>query len=155
MGIRVRLQPERKPKPKAKKKRPARGLRGLAERLANRPTLSPGERPKCNGPIKGYVPIKYWLKRVLAGPARKGPGYYSLAHQIADVLLEKASEGKKGTFPFLKLLVESMDKEQPVTQEDVERKIRWVFQVCAKHVKDREVLAAIARDLNLMNDEDE
>lgn len=69
------------------------------------------------------------------------------------MLLEVASSGKK--FPYMKLLIESMDKDSPVTQDDVERKIRHVFMVVAKYVKDPKVLAAIASELGLMeNNED-
>lgn len=154
LKVRKKTPPHKVKKTKTKKRR---GLRGMAAKLAN---LQHGYKALENqtgprGPGKGYVPIKYWLKKILAGPARHDRHkFYSLAHQIADILIESASKGGK-SFPYMKLLVESMDRDSPVTLEDLERKVRWVFSVVAKHVKDTKTLAAIARDLDLMGDDEE
>lgn len=153
MKVRKKTPPH-KAKPKEKKKRKT-GLKGLASRLANQGRHRPDIREiqKLGGPKKGYVPIKYWLKKILSGPARHDRvQFVSLAHEIADILIESAMRGGK-SFPYLKLLIESMDRDSPVTLEDLERKVRWVFSVVAKHVSDTKTLAAIAKELDLMEDD--
>lgn len=108
-----------------------------------------GQSGNPAGLAPGNGSIVKWLKKRLEGPSYNSPEkFVNLAHELSDVILRQA---QRGNYNFIYLLLEKAESKQ-MTEDDLNSEIERFFNVVTKHVSDKAVCEAIARDLGLDNE---
>lgn len=83
-----------------------------------------------------------WLKKVIEGPAYK-TDYQNLAHQLAERCARAAAAGDIRFFELLMKTTEPVG----INEQELEAEVERVFNIVTRHIKDQDVLRAIAEDL--------
>lgn len=123
---------------KVKVKRTKRAKQTPWEPEPDKALVSPPDK------LTGSGSIMCFIKRRLAGePLNREDDYTTLADEVAHRLVFLASIGK---LEAIKLLLEKAESKQ-VTADEVNAEIERVFTVVKRHVKDKQILELIARDL--------
>lgn len=86
--------------------------------------------------------VVYWLRRRLKRKSYN-KGCFTIADEIAGVVIDKALDGE---FNFVNLLIQKIESHD-LTREEAMIQIEQFYNTVRRHVKDQATLANISRDL--------
>ncbi len=143
------MKVRRKTKAKQKEDGRKRRLRNL------RPPWKPGQsgnpqgRPTGSGSILGFI-----KQRLRCAPWHKKAREYHMQTLADELAFRLVQLGRRGNVAALQMILDKTES-RAITEEELQQTVDQVYRVVTRHVRDKQQLAAIARDIRQLKGQDD